>query len=54
MYQNILLTFDHIDGYCTYAWFETIDDVRYFASNSTELKSIIECCDCSNAREILL
>ena len=25
MYQNILLTFDHIDGYCTYAWFETDD-----------------------------
>ena len=54
MYQNILLTFVHIDGYSTYAWFETIDDVRYFASSSTEVKSIIECCDCSNAKEVIL
>ena len=54
MYQNILLTYEHINGYSTYAWFETIDDVRYFASSSTEVKSIIECYDCSNAREVLL
>ena len=54
MYQNILLTFVHIDGYCTYAWFETEDDAREFASNSTEVKSIIECCDCSNAKEVIL
>ena len=54
MYQNILLTFNHVDGYYTYAWFETIDDAREFASNSTEVKSIIECCDCSNAKEVIL
>ena len=54
MYQNILLTFDHVDGYHTYAWFETEDDARYFASNSIEVKSIIECYDCSNITEILL
>lgn len=54
MYQNILLTFEHINGYNTYAWFETIDDARYFVSNSTEVKSIIECCDCSNAIEVIL
>lgn len=54
MHQNILLTFDHVDGYYTYAWFETIDDVRYFASNSTQIKYINECYDCSNAKEILL
>ena len=53
MYQNILLTFDHVDGYHTYAWFETEDDARYFASNSIEVKSIIECYDCSNITEIL-
>ena len=54
MYQNILLTFVHIDGYCTYAWFETEDDAREFASNSTQIKCINECYDCSNTREILL
>ena len=40
--DRLLLTYEHVNGYCTYAWFETIDDVRYFASNSTEIKSIIE------------
>ena len=54
MYQNILLTFCHIDWYNTYAWFETEDDAREFASNSTKVKQIIECYDCSNTREILL
>ena len=52
--DRLLLTYEHINGYSTYAWFETIDDVRYLASNSTEVKSIIECYDCSNAREVLL
>ena len=46
MYQNILLTFDHIDGYYTYAWFETEDAAREFASNSTQIKCINECYDC--------
>ena len=54
MYQNILLTFDHIDGYYTYAWFETEDDAREFASNSTQIKCINECYDCSNAKEVIL
>ena len=52
--DRLLLTYEHINGYSTYAWFETIDDARYFASNSTEVKSIIECCDCSNAKEVIL
>ena len=34
--------------------FETEDDAREFASNSTQIKCIDECYDCSNAREILL
>ena len=54
MNQNILLTFEHIKGYRTYAWFETVDDAKYFASNSTEIKSIIEYYYCSNVREIQL
>lgn len=54
MYQNILLTYEHIDGYSTYAWFETEDDAREFASNSSEIESINECYDCSNVREIIL
>ena len=40
--DRLLLTYEHINGYSTYAWFETIDDVRYFASNSTGLKSIMQ------------
>ena len=52
--DRLLLTYEHVNGYSTYAWFETIDDVRYFASSSTEVKSIIECCDCSNAKEVIL
>lgn len=54
MYQNILLTYDHIDGYSTYAWFESEEDVREFVENSIQIKEINECYDCSNAREIIL
>lgn len=52
--DRLLLTYEHINGHSAYAWFETIDDVRYFASNSTQIKCINECYDCSNAREIIL
>ena len=52
--DRLLLTYEHINGYSTYAWFETIDDAREFASNSTQIKYINECYDCSNAKEILL
>ena len=46
MYQNILLTFNHVDGYYTYAWFETEDDAREFASNATQITCINEGYDC--------
>ena len=52
--DRLLLTYEHINGYSTYAWFETIDDAREFASNSTQIKCIKECCDCSNAKEVIL
>ena len=26
--DRLLLTYEHINGYRKYAWFETIDDVR--------------------------
>lgn len=54
MYQNILLTFDHIEGYSTYAWFESEEDMREFINNSTQIKEVNECYDCSNVREIIL
>lgn len=54
MYQNILLTFDHVEGYSTYMWFETEEDVREFIKNSTQIKEINECYDCSNVSEIIL
>ena len=39
----------------TYKYVSEIrDDARYFVSNSTEVKSIIECCDCSNAIDVIL
>lgn len=52
MNQNILLTFEHIKGYNTYAWFETIEDVEGFIDDSTEIKKVLECYDCSNVAEI--
>lgn len=54
MVQNILLTFDHVDGYSTYAWFETEEDVRDFIKNSTQIREINECYNCQNVEEIIL
>lgn len=54
MNQNILLTFDHIEGYSTYAWFETVEDVKDFIENTAQIKEINECFDCSNVGEINL
>lgn len=54
MNQNILLTFEHVKEYTTYAWFETEEDVKHFIENSVEIKEVNECFDCSNVREIEL
>lgn len=54
MDQNILLTYEHIEGYSTYAWFESIDDAKYFIKYSVTLKEVLECYDCSNVAEIEL
>ena len=60
MYQNILLTFDHIDGYFTYAWFETEDDARELAKNNKivyitidEVKEVIKDIRLQTAEELL-
>lgn len=52
MEQNILLTYEHIDGYNTYAWFTSIKDVNDFIITSKEITSLIECMDCTNCKEI--
>lgn len=54
MNQNILLTYKHIDGYFTYDWFETIEDVRIFVANSLKIKEIVECYDCSSITEVII
>lgn len=54
MEQNILLTYEHIDGYSTYGWFENIEYVNHFIQNASEIKNIIECIDCSNCKQINL
>lgn len=54
MNRNILLTYKHTEGYLTFAWFETEEEARFFSANSPEVKSIIECYDCSNIREVIL
>lgn len=54
MDQNILLTFEHVEGYPTYAWFETEEYARDFIENSTQIKEVLECYDCSNVAEINL
>lgn len=52
--NNILLTFVHVDGYLTFAWFEKKEDASLFAFTSKEVKSVIECFDCSNIKEVYL
>ncbi len=54
MYQNILLTYDHVYGYKTYEWFETVEEVKYFIKYSRKVKEVLECYDCSNVDEIVL
>ena len=54
MEQNILLTYEHIGGYNTYGWFESVEYVCDFIKNTDEIKNIIECVDCSNCRQISL
>ncbi|MDU6996005.1 MAG: hypothetical protein E6356_14180 [Terrisporobacter othiniensis] len=52
MVQNILLTYEHIEGYSTFAWFETVEDAEEFIKNTCILKQVLECYDCSNVTEI--
>lgn len=52
MEQNILLTYEHVGGYLTYGWFESINEANDFVMISEEIASLIECIDCTNCKEI--
>lgn len=52
MERNILLTYEHVDGYNTCGWFTSIEYVCHFIQNTNEIKDITECVDCSNCKQI--
>lgn len=52
MDRNILLTYKHKDGYCTFEWLETIEELDGFIKNNNNIMQTMECIDCTNAKEI--
>lgn len=49
----LLLTYDTIQGYSTYGWFKDIKEIDDFVSEHGEnIKSLTECIDTTNAKEI--
>lgn len=54
MDNKILLTYSHVNGYYTYDWFNSIDEVNEFVMNSNVVHALIECVDCSLAKSIPL
>ncbi len=54
MDNKILLTYRHVDGYFTYEWFKSIEEIDGFIENpeGKEVLEIVECVDCSNSVNI--
>lgn len=54
MDNTILLTYTHVNGYDTFGWFTSIDEIDNFIILEGVVKSLIECVDCSKSTEIEL
>lgn len=51
MDRTVLLTYKHKDGYCTYDWFESIEDLENYMMNGEGkdvIEEIIECMYCTD------
>lgn len=52
MSQNILVTYEHISGYNTFAWFYDEEEARIFIETESTVKEVIECYDCIYAKTV--
>jgi hypothetical protein len=50
--NTILLTYESIHGYSTFAWLQDIDEVNEFVEDNSEIKALIECIDATYAENI--
>lgn len=52
MDRNILFTYINKDGVHTYDWFEDTKELDSFIKGNDNIKTSLECYDCSNVREL--